>query len=252
MLHSELSTPTWLSTADQPISQSWRGAPCPSEPPRAADTLSRSAARSPPSRNQDADHSGREKEKKASLRQSEAKHDGKGIYCGRKKRMVEEKGIGRFFGRCKVAVRYRAVRCAVSSRNADGFPLAQRGKAETETGDQSGCRAKSVPFRFRHLGKIFSFRLTWGFRAVPSNHLFGLFSVPAPLFGLLAGSSAGFFIDSFSQSLPFLCHWLNAVLTMTMTPMRTYLTSTATPKRVTPLERMPRISTPSSVPITLP
>jgi hypothetical protein len=48
--------------------------------------------------------------------------------------------------------------------------------------------------QFGHFGKIFSFRLTWGFGAVPSNHLLGLFSVPAPLFGLLAGSSAGFFL----------------------------------------------------------
>jgi hypothetical protein len=37
------------------------------------------------------------------------------------------------------------------------------------------------------------FCLTRVLQPLPSNHLLGLFSVPAPLFSLLAGSSAGFF-----------------------------------------------------------
>src|SRR5262249_57679 len=65
------------------------------------------------------------------------------------------------------------------------------------------------------LGNSFDFRLTSLLLIVPSNHLYGLFSVPAPLFDLLAGSSAGFFMSLAPHLLRFLRHGLDAVLMRT-------------------------------------
>src|SRR5260370_5248 len=55
-----------------------------------------------------------------------------------------------------------------------------------------------------------------------------------------------------SYSLRRRCHWLTAVLTTTIAPMRMYFPSTGTWQKLTAFSSTPRISTPSSVPTTLP
>jgi hypothetical protein len=100
------------------------------------------------------------------------------------------------------------------------FPIALRFKPCHEALDISGVREKVKNDRLvslrgqwsnvhvdsakvvRNLWISFDFRLTSPPLALPSNHLFGLFSVPAPLFDLLAGSSAGFFPALFFSFIP--------------------------------------------------